>query len=54
MINAQISNGVLHTLAGFEKSLKDGTGARNNFILYNGDRSIQRDNGAKYYTVILP
>ncbi len=37
--------GVLHTLAGFENDYEDGEGVRFNFILSNGTRSTQTDNG---------
>ena len=49
------SRGVLHTLVGFENSMKDGTNAHFNFILSNGTRSTQRDWGYPTdYTHMIP
>ena len=47
-------NGVIPYLVGLENSQKDGKGFRFNFILSNGERSEQRDDGKTYYTHFMP
>ncbi len=41
--------GMLHTLVGFENDKADRNGFLFNFILSNGTRSTQRDEGETYY-----
>ncbi len=44
----------LHTLIGIETNRKNGRGADFNFILNNGTRSNQRDEGVTYYDHKMP
>ncbi len=44
----------LHTLIGFENNSEDGDCFVFNFILSNGDRSTQRDEGCKYIDHMIP
>ncbi len=46
--------GAISQLVGFQNNLKDGTGGYFNFILSNGTRSTQKDDGYTYYDHIIP
>ena len=45
---------MLHTLVGFENNDQFGSSSRFNFILSNGARTYQKDDGQKYYTHMMP
>jgi len=48
-------NGVLYSLCGFENNLPNGKGEHFNFVLSNGTRSTQRDEGRlTNHTFMIP
>jgi hypothetical protein len=46
--------GVIYSVVGFENNEQDGTGPHFNFILGNGDRSVQRDEDCDYFDHMIP
>ncbi len=54
ILNEWLKTRALHTLVGFESDEVDGTGEDFNFILSNGTRSNQRDEGYTYYDRMMP
>ena len=46
--------GVIYPVVGFENNEQDGTGPHFNFILGNGQRSVQRDEDCDYFDHMIP
>ena len=53
MIDEWLTNGVLHTLAGFQNNEESGLGDSFNFVMSNGARNQQRDENEEYFTHMM-
>ena len=54
ILNECLKTGTINQLVGFENCSEDGLGEIFNFILSNGTRSAQRDEGYTYYDHMMP